>query len=272
MKKTVVTLLLAVSFLGLPCAPAHGEDQLSLYITATGDTADSIGALSGVEGSLIAAINNIGENQVLPAGLPLNLPEQPILTVTVCPGDTLWSLAQHYGGELSQILDINQLHEQTTLYSGQKLLIPLADETSAVCASPKDFHRNSAAILASRLGENQFCWPLDGVISSYFGKRSRGHHSGLDIANDLGTTIIAAASGTVIEADWKNNAYGYAVMIEHDRRTVTLYAHASSLLVQEGDYVRMGDPIAKVGVTGHTTGPHLHFEVRINTVCCNPLE
>ncbi len=275
MKKTkqvlCLSLLLLFCFCFLP-PQARAQEQLSLYITAKGDTIEEIGHLSGLEPALIAGINNIPADEKLPAGLMLKLPEQPLFRITVQSGDTLWSLAQAQQVSVSQLRAANQLAEGSLLHTGQTLLIPLGEENAAVFAAEADGRGEAAAVLASRLGKVQFIWPLDGTITSLFGLRSRGNHSGLDIAAPLETTIRAAASGTVIEADWKNNAYGYAVMIQHDSRLTTLYAHASQLLVKEGDFVKAGDAIAYVGITGNTTGPHVHFEVRVNTVCCDPLE
>ena len=96
-------------------------------------------------------------------------------------------------------------------------------------------------------------------------------HTGIDIGAGSGTDILAANAGTVITAGW-NNSYGYMVMIDHGGGIVTLYAHASKLLVSTGNVVARGQTIAKVGSTGMSTGPHLHFEVRLNGVYKNPLD
>ncbi|MBR4151236.1 MAG: peptidoglycan DD-metalloendopeptidase family protein, partial [Firmicutes bacterium] len=96
-------------------------------------------------------------------------------------------------------------------------------------------------------------------------------HTGIDIGAPNGTNILAANDGTVISAGY-NNSYGYMVMLDHGGGIVTLYAHCSKLLVSKGDAVARGQVIALVGSTGMSTGPHLHFEVRINGVYKNPLE
>ncbi len=96
-------------------------------------------------------------------------------------------------------------------------------------------------------------------------------HTGIDIGAASGTNILAANDGTVISAGY-NNSYGYMVMLDHGGGIVTLYAHCSKLLVSKGDVVARGQVIALIGSTGMSTGPHLHFEVRINGVYKNPLE
>ncbi len=120
-------------------------------------------------------------------------------------------------------------------------------------------------------------WPTPGVtrVTSEFGYRIHPIlkvsklHTGIDIGCPSGTTVVAANSGTVIKSGW-NNSYGYMVMIDHGGGIVTLYAHNSSLLVSTGSNVERGDAIAKSGSTGMSTGPHLHFEVRVNGDYQNP--
>ncbi len=122
-------------------------------------------------------------------------------------------------------------------------------------------------------GTDMFTWPLavDGTITSRFGTRKdpiSGEiktHGGTDIASATGTSILAAADGTVISATW-HNSYGYYVKIKHNDTYSTLYAHCSALLVSEGQQVKQGQVIAQVGSTGYSTGPHLHFEVIQNGV------
>ena len=111
--------------------------------------------------------------------------------------------------------------------------------------------------------------PVDGTITSRFGRRSRGLHTGLDIANSKGTPIKAAAAGVVTYAGYKGS-YGYMVVISHGNGVETYYAHCSRLYVSAGDTVSQGAVIAAVGSTGNSTGPHLHLEVRVNGVAKNP--
>ena len=107
------------------------------------------------------------------------------------------------------------------------------------------------------------------TITSRFGSRSSGMHTGLDIAAPRGTKISAAASGTVVFAGTKGS-FGKMVVISHGNGVQTYYAHCSSLLVSKGDTVKQGQAIAKVGKTGNATGNHLHFEVRVNGQSYNP--
>ena len=107
-------------------------------------------------------------------------------------------------------------------------------------------------------------------ISSNYGMRNGKMHTGVDIAASAGTDIYAWKNGTVTFAGWNGN-YGYQVIIDHHDGTITSYAHCSSLYVAEGQSVTKGSPIAGVGSTGNSTGPHLHFELKINNSFVNPL-
>lgn len=114
--------------------------------------------------------------------------------------------------------------------------------------------------------------PVSGTISSRFGARSRvrsSAHTGLDIATSTGTPVVAAASGTVTFSGWKGS-YGYLMVITHSNGVQTYYGHCSKLYYNAGQTVSKGQKIAAVGNTGNSTGPHLHFEIRVNGVAYNP--
>lgn len=108
------------------------------------------------------------------------------------------------------------------------------------------------------------------TITSRFGPRASGNHSGLDIAAPTGTVYHAAAAGTVTFADWSTTGYGWCIKINHGNGVETLYAHSSKLYVSVGQTVAQGEAIGEVGSTGWSTGPHLHLEIRVNGVVYNP--
>ncbi len=113
-------------------------------------------------------------------------------------------------------------------------------------------------------------WPVNGPVTSGFGMRWGRMHTGIDIAVPSGTPVHASASGTVVYAGWMSG-YGNLVAIDHGGGLSTAYAHNSSLLVSVGQSVNQGDVISLSGSTGHSTGPHVHFEVRVNGVPVDPL-
>ena len=111
----------------------------------------------------------------------------------------------------------------------------------------------------------------DVVISSAYGKRWGRAHEGIDLAAPKGTPVFAAREGIVLYASDKLGGYGKMVVLQHQGDLLTAYAHNSSLLVREGDRVRAGQMIARVGQTGRASAPHLHFEVRRGQIPQNPL-
>ena len=119
--------------------------------------------------------------------------------------------------------------------------------------------------------------PVQGRITDRFGERidpftrKQQQHKGLDIAAPYGSDIMAAGKGKVVFAGRKG-AYGNLIIIEHGYGIITYYAHASKLLVEAGQEVNKGEVIARIGSTGRSTAPHLHFEVRINNEPVDPLK
>lgn len=156
-----------------------------------------------------------------------------------------------------------------------------AEDSTWLSAGGKDLEFTSLDALEGICFENidvgfEMAEPLGNyMISSPFGYRigpisgEPGIHTGLDMAADYGTEIFAAADGIVVDAAW-DDSYGNYIKIQHINNTVTIYAHCSSLVADEGDNVRTGDVIAKVGSTGDSTGNHLHFEVRKDNIRISP--
>jgi len=116
-------------------------------------------------------------------------------------------------------------------------------------------------------------WPARGDVSSPYGMRWGGSdfHPGMDIANDFGTPIVATADGVVTTAGWNSGGYGNMVDIDHGNGIMTRYGHAQQVVVQAGQRVRRGQVIAYMGSTGFSTGPHVHYEVRVNGQLVNPV-
>ncbi len=118
--------------------------------------------------------------------------------------------------------------------------------------------------------------PVMGVISSDYGYRihpidgENKYHYGTDIAADIGTPVYAFADG-VVDFIGESEAYGQYIQLRHNGGVTTFYAHCSKLCAKKGQKVKIGDTIAKVGESGNTTGPHLHFEIRLNGVFLNPI-
>ncbi|MGH9642400.1 MAG: M23 family metallopeptidase [Terriglobales bacterium] len=135
--------------------------------------------------------------------------------------------------------------------------------------------RNSTTADWIRANSAPNVWPVEGLITASFGERidpfngEGAFHSGVDISAALGTPIVAPAEGVVTFADFLGG-YGRAVMIDHGHGITTRYGHLGSFAVTGGQYVHRGDIVGYVGLSGRSTGPHLHYEVRINDTPVNP--
>jgi len=116
-------------------------------------------------------------------------------------------------------------------------------------------------------------WPTTGVVTSPYGLRWGGtdFHPGMDIANDMGTPIVATADGVVEYAGWNSGGYGNMVDINHGNGIMTRYGHASQVVVSTGQQVKRGQLIAYMGSTGFSTGPHVHYEVHVSGQRVNPI-
>jgi murein DD-endopeptidase MepM/ murein hydrolase activator NlpD len=144
----------------------------------------------------------------------------------------------------------------------------LAAQSHALAAQIQAAQGSSAS--SSAVSAAGLIWPVNGPVTSGFGMRWGRMHEGIDIAAAAGTPIWAAADGAVIYAGWLGG-YGNLVVVDHGNGLATAYAHTSAILVAVGQHVTRGETIALVGSTGHSTGPHLHFEVRVNGVAVDPL-
>lgn len=127
----------------------------------------------------------------------------------------------------------------------------------------------------ARMAAAPSLWPIEGRIMSGFGERNDpfsgegAFHRGVDISGDYGQSIISPADGVVESAEVRNG-YGKTVMVNHGHGITTLFAHMSGFAVIAGQRVRRGDTIGYVGLSGRSTGPHVHYEVRINDAPVNP--
>ena len=164
--------------------------------------------------------------------------------------------------------EISQNTDNDTNQNSEQLAVGGADETQPEEEKSQeeqdiDYVKQNVSII----------WPIKGVITSRFGNRTpteivTANHKGLDIAGNMGDNIVSAMDGTVVQYSEEGD-YGKHLRIQSGE-ILTLYAHCSELLVQEGSTVKQGDVIAKVGATGRATGPHLHFEIRRDDRFINP--
>lgn len=179
----------------------------------------------------------------------------------VAQGESSASIARQAGIPLEDFLEINGLRKNEALEPGRPVFVlapgpgkPTTPEAGpAAGATPSPATSSNAPLR----------WPVTGPrLSSPFGKRWGKDHDGIDMAAPIGTPVHAAAAGAVIYSGDQVRGYGNMIVLQHSDGLVTVYAHNSVLLVHTGDNVAVGQEIARVGDTGRSTAPHLHFEVR----------
>ena len=202
-------------------------------------------------------------------GTPLMVFSQPAKKPThkfhtVQAGETAWAIARQYNTTVKQIQGINDIDDMSTLAVGTQLRLPKQTQKTARVRRTK-----TTPIVTSK--RYPLRWPVKGRITSRFGARSGKRHDGIDIGAKKGAKVVAAAAGEVIYSD-RHGGYGNLVILRHPGGVVTVYAHNSQNLVATGTKVTEGQVIARVGDTGQTSGPHLHFEVRRGAVPQNPLK
>jgi murein DD-endopeptidase MepM/ murein hydrolase activator NlpD len=146
----------------------------------------------------------------------------------------------------------------------------LERESAALAEKIRSSQGAGIASTGSGVSASGFLWPVHGAVVSGYGWRWGRMHEGVDISVASGTSVVAAASGTVIYAGWLGG-YGNLVVVDHGNGLSTAYAHNSGFAVGVGASVGQGQTIAYSGSTGNSSGPHVHFEVRVNGAAVDPL-
>jgi murein DD-endopeptidase MepM/ murein hydrolase activator NlpD len=207
----------------------------------------------------------------------------------VARGDTLSSLARKYGVESGALASANGIRG-AFIRAGERLFIPDGREQARkvamvrnrsaaperVAEKKRRAEKSDVSGRSSSEARIAFDWPIHGKITSGFGTRKdpfsgdRKFHCGIDISANEGTPVRAAAEGAVIFSGWKDG-YGLVVILRHERGYITVYAHNSRNLVEEGAAVKRGQTLALSGQTGAVTGAHVHFEIRKYLTPLNPL-
>jgi len=218
----------------------------------------------------------------LAAEAPRRLPRHTATPPThrVKSGETLAKIAAHHRVSVASLAAVNRLSgPDSRLRTGQRLTIPVGTlvtrvrRTLPVTSAPRASSPPRTLMLSLPDFSDLlplFVWPVDGQLSSKFGRRRGGWHQGIDITADLGTPVMASAAGVVVASSFEGR-YGRVVRIEHLNGFMSLYAHNNENMVEAGDRVMVGQPIAAVGRTGRATASHVHFEIRQAGLAYNPL-
>ncbi len=237
--------------------------NISLYTVRDGDSISEIADMFDVSINTILWANDLSRNSSLKEGQLLVILPISGVKYVVKKGDTLKSISLKHKVDINEILQDNNLTPLSKLTPGDTIIIPNAEPAFTL---PKSSSKKGEDANPAHNTDGPF-YPgyFDRPIAE--GRKSQGLHgyNAVDLAAPVGTPIRAAAAGKVISSisngKW-NGGYGNFVVIAHDNGTQTLYAHNLKNFVTVGDRVEQGTMIAKVGMTGQTTGPHVHFEIR----------
>jgi murein DD-endopeptidase MepM/ murein hydrolase activator NlpD len=190
----------------------------------------------------------------------------------VLPGENLWRIGKAYGISSRELARVNDIDNPDKVPVGKRLFIPGGKRVLPVnVITPRTAVAEAPDAHDLPQGSGVFAWPIaTGTLTSRFGPRGQSFHDGIDIGAAPGTPVHAARDGTVIYSDTLRG-YGNVVIVEHGGGYATVYAHNEENLVHAGDRVHQGEILARLGRTGRTSGPNLHFEVRKDNVARNPI-
>jgi murein DD-endopeptidase MepM/ murein hydrolase activator NlpD len=232
--------------------------QISLYVVREGDTLLDIANMFNVTPNTIIWANDLERNAILKKDQKLVILPISGIKYTFKKGDTIKGVVLKYKSDIDEVLKYNDLTLSSVIIPGDIIIIPDAEPTIDKLA--KKLAGNNVHDANGPYYPGYYIRPIDGGFKS---QELHGYNA-VDIAASVGTPIHAAASGTVISSvtgGW-NGGYGNYVIISHPNGTQTLYAHNQKNFVKVGDKVVQDQIIARVGNTGKSTGPHVHFEIR----------
>ncbi len=234
------------------------------YRVREGDMIGIIADTNGITQDTIISVNNIRSSRLLQIGTCLKIPSMPGILYTVrVDGETASTIAEKYAVDAAKCAKVNHIGVKDKLDAGATLFLPDAE---------LDW------MTRQEINGDLFIKPIHGrwYLSSYYGWRKspftgyRSYHSGCDMACPYGTSIFAALDGTVTSTGY-NATYGNYVIVSHHSGYKTLYGHMSQILAVKGEHVTTTTRIGRVGSTGLSTGPHLHFTVFKNGKTVNPM-
>lgn len=222
------------------------------YTVQPGDCLCAIAARFDTDAETLSRLNSLANPSLIHPGDCLE-----ILTVVGCvhdveDGDTVSAIAETYGVEATAILQANAIRDPAALYRGERIIVP-------------------GGVISRAPAWPAFRWPLRGTLTSGYGWRNGKFHYGIDISAVYGTAFCAAAGGRVTAAGYRGS-YGIMIEVDHGSGYRTRYGHACRAAVSAGQGVEPGQTLGFVGLTGNTTGPHLHFELYCGGEKVDPLQ
>lgn len=245
------------------------RDKIIDYSVIPGDTLSTIATKFDISTDSIKWANNL-KSDTIKQGQILKIPPITGVVHKVVSGDTIYSIAKKYKTTAQNIVNFifNDFTDPDTfgLQVGQLVYVPdgvIEEEQPKYATTQKQMY---AQVQSGVHGSSTFIWPTSGIITQY----PIWYHMALDIANNSLPPVLASDTGTVTFAGCIQYGYGCHVVVDHANGYQTLYGHLSAISVTPGQVVSQGQQVGTMGSTGRSTGPHLHFEIRLGGVLQNP--
>lgn len=243
----------------------HAGLRVVEHVVKPGESLSKIAARYGISLATVASFNRIGTT--ITVGQVLQIPNRDGLMVEAGKSRSVWDLTKIYRVSADDILSSNSIDDPNEIAAGTRLFLPGAKAPSSA-APPRERTASRGRIV----------WPVaKSRLTSKFGYRRHpitrriAFHRGVDFAAPRGAPVLSVKAGTVVFSG-RRGGYGLTIDVRHADGVITRYAHNSKLLVKVGARVSAGTAIAKVGSTGHSTGPHVHLEVIRKGEKINPLK
>ena len=253
------------------------RNQTLSHTVQQGEVLSGIAKKYALSMETVLSANNLTAKFILRPGAILIIPPADGILYTVKRGDTVSSIAKTYGVSVAEITNFNELKERA-LTVGAQILVPGAKRITPVAIKKPILSPTKRPVTSITPGVvpppsvavGTYIWPTGAkIVTQYYGLR----HTGMDIAGPQGLPNYAVRDGIVIKSqDGYNGGYGKYIIVDHGGGITTWYAHNYKLLVSVGEHVTQGQVIGLLGNTGRSTGPHIHFEVRVNGKHTNPLQ
>ena len=252
---------------------ADGVRPIREYTMGAADTLGSMSNFFGVSPEAIAYANGITDPLNLEVGRSIRIPPGDGALYTVAEGDTIESVAARFKVATDVIKDYNRLHFEPEHFAVGKLIFVPGAELPALVYQTVDVEpsrptliaRASTPVAAMAPASSNGAWPVAGIITQHMW----GAHTGVDVAAPYGSTLVAVTPGIVSSTGWVPVG-GLSVCVRN-AAVENCYYHTGAVFVSPGQSVERGQPVASIGMTGVTTGPHVHWETKVNGRLINPL-
>jgi murein DD-endopeptidase MepM/ murein hydrolase activator NlpD len=270
-------LWLVVAALAAVPLPAEDPDPKTAteHVVKPGETLGGIANRVEVPRVLIIEANGLKPPYVVKVGQKLVIPRRR--THTVAEGETGLAIALDYGVPWTVIAAANAIDPKAPVRKGQKLTIPTLAKAAPAptpAPSPSPSPSPTPTLPPDTAKAPAFAWPIKGKVLRDFAPRGgkAAFHDGIDVAGEKGAAVRAAAPGKVIFAGQGPREYGLTVIVYHSGRWTTTYGFLDKVTVKEGDRIKAGERVGKLGQTGLAKEPSVHFEVRRNRVALDPVK